>query len=95
MKNQRHTLHFSLLYALCILFLFPVVWNSTGHPDRGPLWYSIMVRFSGPVLIYLGLVLQRTVKPVPAARKIVGIVIFLIGFGWLFSVMMAQTHYLL
>jgi hypothetical protein len=45
------------------------------------------MKLSGPALIYLGLVLQRTRKPVSTGRKIIGIIIFLTGFGWLFSIL--------
>jgi hypothetical protein len=77
-----------LTYALCGFFLFPILmFFITAQLPANRFWQSILIRISGPALIYLGLVLQRTRKPVPIRRKIIGVIIFLIGFGWFFSVL--------
>lgn len=85
MKKIPRPIWFSMLYAVCLLLIYPIVWNMFWPPVSSNFWFTVLIRFSGPVLLYLGLVLQRTRKPVPIPRKVMGIVIFLIGFGWLFS----------
>jgi hypothetical protein len=85
---MKSSLKFALLYAICVFFLFPVAsYFIHGHQAFGSFWLSVLIKLSGPALLYLGLVLQRTGKPVPIYRRIIGILIFLTGFAWLFSLL--------
>jgi hypothetical protein len=85
----KQPVRIAFVYLLSIFFVCTIaVFIGDGQRVAGGFWLGIL-RLSGPALIYLGLVLQRTMKPIPIFRKIFGIIIFLIGFGWLFSLLMA------
>jgi hypothetical protein len=90
MKKIHRQIWFSMLYTLCLCFLFPVAWNIFRPPVSSAFWLDIL-KFSGPALIYLGLVLQRTRKPIPITRKVAGVIIFLIGFAWFFTWLQDHT----
>jgi hypothetical protein len=84
----KQLVRISIVYFLSFFFVCAIaVFIREGQGIAGGFW-SGFLRLSGPALIYLGLVLQRTMKPISLFRKIFGIVIFLIGFGWLFSLLM-------
>jgi hypothetical protein len=86
----KQSVRIAIVYFLSIFFVCAIaVFMNERQRMAGGFWSGIL-RLSGPALIYLGLVLQRSMKPISLFRKISGIVIFLIGFGWLFSLLMTQ-----
>ena len=98
-KNRRNasvglpkSLGLPVTYFLSLILLYPLlialsrtVFNS--QMTMHPVWERIQFLLSGPGLIYLGLVIMRLYKPVPRRRKILGLCLFLIGFGWLFEIL--------
>jgi hypothetical protein len=81
-----------LLYLLGIFFLYPVLAHIlmyqldilTDKLPHGKFWLYMQVFFCGPALIILGLILYF--KFVSIINRIVAIMLLVIGFYWLYNV---------
>ena len=104
-KNQQRrivglppSIGLPLSYGICLLLLYPFfiqlysrLFHEGQQPVLGAYWTRMQFIFSGPGLSYFGLVIMRVYKPVPRGRKILGLCLFLIGFGWLFEILESMS----
>lgn len=91
MKNINYQVLFS--YLLGLIFLYPVVAHVlmyqlgflTDRLPHGRLWVYTQIFLSGPVLITIGLLLYLK-NGHSLVNKIFGIMFFLIGLYWLYTI---------
>lgn len=90
MKNAVYNIY--IYYFVAAILLYPIIAHILMYQlgymsDRlphGPLWIFIQIFLSGPLLIVIGSLLYfRFGKAI--ANKVFGVILFLIGLYWLFT----------